>query len=209
MKQFRTIIKAKDDALKNLPYFAVASVITVISFMHIAGFTGSFMPRVIAELTDSKTPVVASTPVRSDKSVPTAITISKVGIALPVVSVPLENGTWKVNEGVANYAEGTSFVSDKEGNVGIYAHDKANGFTRIKELQVGDTIEIRTSDNYIALYTIRSKYDTIPSNVEEFNVTDEPTLTLVTCTGTLSEKRHIVKAKLVSLKKATTNTYDF
>ncbi len=210
MKHVKTLIKARDNALTNLPFYVIASVITAISFLHIAGFAGSFMPRVISEVRSSHdSPVVVPLPVSNEGHVPSAITIKKVDISLPVVSVPLVNGTWVVNEGVANYAEGTSLISDKDGNVGIFAHDRANGFTRIKELAIGDQVEVKTNDGYIALYTIVSKYDTIPSNVEEFNVTDEPTLTLVTCNGAFSEQRHIVKAKLVSLKQIMSYEYNF
>src|SRR5690606_15434142 len=64
--------------------------------------------------------------------IPESISISDINVNLNVVSSPLKNGTWEVFDGVANFAEGTSLVSSQSGNVGLFAHDRSNGFTRIK-----------------------------------------------------------------------------
>ena len=47
--------------------------------------------------------------------------------------VPLKDGTWEVHEGMANHAKETGLISKTGGNVGIYAHDKKNGFANIKK----------------------------------------------------------------------------
>ena len=147
--------------------------------------------------------------------IPQKITIDSVGIDLNVLSVPLKNGTWQVNSGVANFAEGTSLINQRSGNVGIYAHDRKNGFTQIKNLKVGDNViiyaEKKSEDNLeevdkqkdLLKVTYNVEYSAIsaPQEVEVFYPTEDPTLTLLTCDGDLSKMRYIVRAKLVSIEE--------
>jgi len=131
---------------------------------------------------------------------PNRIIIEKVGIDLPVVSVPLVNGTWVVNPQVANYAEGTSLVNSSHGNVGIFAHDRLDGFNKIKQLLTGHDIMI-FGNNSRAIYQVTSASVIAPTAVDVFYPTKEPTLTLITCDGILSEKRYMIKAKLIKIEK--------
>src|SRR3989344_3229149 len=130
---------------------------------------------------------------------PERIIIPGIQINLPIQSVPLENGTWKVNEGVANYAQGTSLITDQGGNVGIYAHDQDQTFAHSKQLLPGDRIQIFGADN-VATYEIVTGQTTTPDDVDVFNPTQNSQLTLVTCAGSLSENRYIVSAKLISIQ---------
>ncbi len=139
-----------------------------------------------------------------DDYIPRQISIKKVGINLPVTKVALQNGTWKVNEGVANYAEETNSVSKMKGNVGIFAHDKENGFTNIKKLSTGDEIVVKTAE-HTAAYKVISVGVSDPANVEAFYPTEKPTLTLITCDGAFSEQRFVVKAKLMSISEGECN----
>lgn len=212
MKTIHVITKAQlvqKKVMQQLPIAVLGIAVVSVSMAHIAGIAESFTPQVEMQAATTAPATAATTNAPEAEHVPSFISIEKVQIHLPVVSVPLVNGTWQVNEGVANYAEGTNYVSDKKGNVGIFAHDKTNGFTRIKSLAVGDKVELETNDGYIALYTIVSKYDTIPSNVQVFYPTERPSLTLVTCNGVFSDKRHVVRAELVSLQKGKPYEYSY
>ncbi len=132
--------------------------------------------------------------------VPEHITIPDTNIDLNVVSVPLENGTWKVFSGVANYAKETSPVNLVSGNVGIYAHNRKNGFLGIRELKEDSAIDVY-GGNYVATYHVSKTAIANPSAVDVFYATTDPTLTLVTCDGTFSERRYVLQAKLVSVKE--------
>lgn len=129
---------------------------------------------------------------------PERIVIEKANIDLPVVQVPLVNGTWEVNSGVANYAMGTSLISERSGNVGIYAHDKIDGFENIKHLTSGDQITVYSGDKK-AIYEVNKSSVVKPEVVDVFYPTPDPTLTLVTCDGVYSEKRYIVISKLINI----------
>ncbi len=131
--------------------------------------------------------------------IPTEVSIPKIGLNLKVVSSPLVNGTWETYQGVANYAEGTSGINGKDGNIGIFAHDRNDGFTNIKLLNPGDTIVIK-GENTIATYVVEKSAIANPSAVDVFYPTSEPKLTLVTCDGAFSEQRYVVIAQLSNLE---------
>lgn len=134
---------------------------------------------------------------------PERIVIPSINMDLDIVSVPLKNGTWAVNDGVANYAEGTSLINDKDGNVGIYGHDKVNAFRDIKKLLTGsnDYDIVLYGNNYRATYKITSASVIAPTAINVFYPSKEPTITLITCEGLFSDKRFMVKAKLVKIEK--------
>lgn len=132
---------------------------------------------------------------------PTRIQISKADIDLSIVDVPLKDGTWEVHEGMANHAKETGLVTKNAGNVGIYAHDKQNGFSNIKKLVKGDIVTVYTASGQKATYVVSSISVAESTSVNTFYPTSAPTLTLVTCDGAFSEQRYIVKASLISLSK--------
>jgi len=153
--------------------------------------------RVLANEQDFPT---SSEPLKVVGYTPSRITIDKIGLDLPITSVPLEHGTWKVNSDVANYAEGTSLVNEKDGNVGIFAHDKEKGFTKIKHLTNGDAIVV-SGDGFVATYSVSKLTIAKPIEVDVYYATSKPQLTLVTCDGLFSEKRFVLTADLVSVNK--------
>lgn len=132
--------------------------------------------------------------------IPERIVIPNASIDLPVVTVPMTNGTWEVYPGVANYAAETSKVNLTSGNVGIYGHNRKNAFANIKNLVEGSAVEIY-GGNYIATYRVTKTQITQPNAVDVFYPTDEPILTLLTCEGVYSDKRYVLQAKLVSVKE--------
>lgn len=125
---------------------------------------------------------------------PEQIVIESVGINLPIVPVPLENGTWEVIDSVANYALGTSLVNPIEGNVGIYGHDRDYVFSPVKNLKNGDEIFIFAKD-YMAVYIVRESMVLEPEKVDVFYPTENPILTLVTCEGVFSQRRYALVAE--------------
>jgi LPXTG-site transpeptidase (sortase) family protein len=150
---------------------------------------------------DTQAPAVV-TEEKAKEFVPTRIQIEKANIDLPVVSVPLKNGTWEVYPKTANFAQGTSIVSEKGGNVGIFGHDRADAFANIKQLQSKDSyVIILSSKSYRAIYEVDKTSIVEPTAVNVFDQTKEPTLTLITCEGVFSEKRFMVKAKLIKIEE--------
>lgn len=144
--------------------------------------------------------VTATAPQSTTGLRPAQISAEKISLDLPVVSVPLTHGTWAVNAKTANYAEGTSFVNQDKGNVGIYAHDTLEGFSNIKKLQIGDQIRV-TGEGFAAVYEVQATSVVTSDSISVFYPSDRPELTLLTCDGVFSEKRYMVKANLKELNK--------
>lgn len=131
---------------------------------------------------------------------PERIVIESIQMDKKVVSVPLQNGTWAVNDGVGNYAEGTSLVNEKEGNVGIFGHAQANAFLPIKHIKEGETITVYGA-KYKAVYRVTKTDIVSPDTVEVFYPTEKASVTLITCDGPQDIHRYMVRGELVSLEE--------
>lgn len=131
-----------------------------------------------------------------EELLPDRIVIEELNLDLPVIPVELKNGTWEVNPNVANYALGTDLIKESGGNVGIYGHALKGIFLNIKDLKPGDRI-ILYSNQRKAIYQVTQSSIVLPEQVDVFHTTSKPTVTLVTCAGSYSEKRYIVTADLI------------
>jgi LPXTG-site transpeptidase (sortase) family protein len=130
---------------------------------------------------------------------PERIVIESLKIDLPVISVPLINGTWQVHAKVANFAEGTSLINGEEGNVGIFAHNRKDAFAEIKNLKQGDEIILSAGERK-AVYEVESNQVVLPDSVSVFYPTKEPKLTLVTCDDYWGTRRFIIQARLIEME---------
>jgi LPXTG-site transpeptidase (sortase) family protein len=188
----------------NKNIYTVIIIFTILASLIQLNFLGSgILSRFYAAEQNAKIPVQQVAGVaaqqKTEEFTPLKIEIAKVGISLPVVSVPLENGTWQVYPHVANFAQSTSLVNKKSGNVGIYGHDREDAFHKIKDLLTGDDI-IVIGKNSRAIYKVQSASIIVPTAVDVFNPTKEPVLTLITCNGIFSDKRYMVRAKLIKIE---------
>ena len=161
------------------------------------------------DLSLAKTPKVASvvkhqttqsSSITIEPFLPERIEIERIGMDLKVVPVPMKNGTWEVNDGVANFAEGTSLVNPKGGNVGLYGHDLMDSFHKIKDLRSGDIVVLSNS-KFRAVYSVESVSVVQPTKVDIFAPTEKSQLTLMTCSGWFSSQRYVVKASLKELNE--------
>lgn len=202
--------------LRKPNIFAVMITMTVLASLIQLGslnnqmFNGDKISEWVQGLTWAKTTSEACTAncgtevtqdAKAEKNItftPERIVIESINLDKPVISVPLKNGTWAVQDGVANYAEGTSLVNSKTGNVGIFGHSQANAFLPIKGVQVGSTITLY-GKNYKATYKV-TKTDTVtPDQVDVFYPTEKSSVTLITCDGPQDIYRHMVRGELVEI----------
>jgi sortase A len=112
------------------------------------------------------------------------------------IEAPILEGTDEVslNEGVGHIA-GTDNVGGN-GNTGIAGH--RDGFFRaLKDIQVGDTIQIETKQGAL-MYTVERMLIVDPHDVSVLRAQGHPALTLVTCypfyTLGSAPRRYIVQA---------------
>jgi LPXTG-site transpeptidase (sortase) family protein len=138
--------------------------------------------------------------IREQGEMPLRIIIPSVNIDLPIVYAKLENGTWSVVDGVANFAEGTALPNGETGNTGIFGHDRPKAFNRIKSLKAGEQIIIET-ENYRYSYTVITGYQVEDDAVRVFYPTEKASVTLLTCNGLFSEFRYVINAELSTVVK--------
>jgi sortase A len=95
------------------------------------------------------------------------------------LTVPIFEGTSELvlNRGVG-WIEGTAMPGE-EGNIGLAGH-RDGYFRGLKDLKVGDTIEVQSVGRMLR-YRVSSLKVVDPTDVSVLDPTDEPSITLVTC----------------------------
>jgi LPXTG-site transpeptidase (sortase) family protein len=137
------------------------------------------------------------------------IEIPSLGVNLPIVGVPLQNGTWNVSwlDQQAGWLEGSAFPSWKGNSVltsHVYLATGLPGpFVNVHKLKYGDKVIIHA---YGQRYTfeVRSNEIVSPSDTSAFRHEEKAWLTLVTCKEydektNSYRKRVVVRAVLVSV----------
>lgn len=119
------------------------------------------------------------------------IKIDKIGIEYPIIEYVNDDSLWKSICKISNNSvNGT-------GNLCLAGHNMRNMtmFAKIKNLNVGDTVEITNIYGNKYIYKVYESFYVDPSEVEVLKNTSESIVTMITCNNT-SSKRLIVRAKL-------------
>lgn len=119
------------------------------------------------------------------------IKIEKIGIEYPIIEYVNDDSLWKSICKISNNSiNGT-------GNLCLAGHNMRNMtmFAKIKNLKVGDTVEITNIYGNKYIYKVYESYYVDPTEVEVLKNTSESIVTMITCNNT-SSKRLIVRAKL-------------
>jgi sortase A len=149
-----------------------------------------------------------------DPTAPPAITIPKINVKAPIIADEPSTDDAKVQlavrKGVLHY--GSTATPGQRGNVVIVGHSSGAVwrpgaykfvFTLLDKLQPEDKIIIDyNGTRYI--YEVTEKYVIEPTDVSVLKQSDEPLLTLITCTPVGTNKhRLVVQAKQISPKAET------
>ena len=145
-----------------------------------------------------------------DASSDMMLEVPRLGINIPIVGIPQEEGSWDVswlwNE--AGWLEGTTFPT-LNGNSVMTSHVyNANGmpgpFVNLKALRWGDTITIHAFGlKYI--YKVQTNRYQLPQHTSALEPSEDPMITLITCSGYNEAKdsynyRVVVRAVLVAVE---------
>lgn len=135
----------------------------------------------------------------SEKIWPTRVVIDQVGIDLDLEGSLENQGTWNISENGANFAINTAVPNGISGNTAIFGHDRPHLFRNIHHLNPGDQVKVLTVD---AEYTYKVTGSKVvqPTDISVMDQTEQPTLTLITCDGWLSQERYVVTASLDEVK---------
>lgn len=194
--------------IRTLTIPKIPLIIRVVSLYVVLGFVGAW--------------AVPNTPVRAidqqeytgavqelHKNVPEQIIISgePIGMQIPSLGIdlPVENGifiesnqTWKVTTGKVHYATMTGLPSTTIGNTLLYGHNNKKTLGATKQIATGDQLIIRTANGHVFTYKYVGDETVAPDNTTVLSKNaDVPSLTLLTCSGMLSEQRRLMQFVLV------------
>lgn len=127
-------------------------------------------------------------------ALPKTITISSVGIDIPIDAADIENGIWKTSETHATYLNSSGRPGEGN-NIVIYGHNRKNIFAPLKKVHVGDVIAIHNAEGKTYEYKVTEITTVKPTEIEKVLPTDHEVLTVYTCTGFLDSLRLIVIAQ--------------
>jgi LPXTG-site transpeptidase (sortase) family protein len=126
---------------------------------------------------------------------PTRITVDRLGIDLVVKDGYYENSTkeWTLSDNATYFAAMTTPPNDSHGNTFIYGHNTSTIFAPLKDISVGDIVNVYTSNGHIFRYTYRADAVVTPdiTNVL-YEDPASPQLTIMTCEGIWSKVRRIM-----------------
>jgi LPXTG-site transpeptidase (sortase) family protein len=142
---------------------------------------------------------------------PVSIAINRLGIDLPIEKGYYDpfSATWTLNDYHAFVDAQTianPLVSNQTNhNVFIYAHDFENLFEKTSQLIPGDLVNITTSNGYVFTYEYQSGSIVKPSST--YILTQQGSkdqLTLMTCSGTWYQNRHVMYLSFLNVVPVNT-----
>lgn len=121
------------------------------------------------------------------------IVIPAAAIDLPIVDGNYNeaDGSWTLNDTVAQFATISTLANDTSGNTFVYGHGTDLVFARLaaSQLPIGSQALIYTDNNRVFSYTFQSMRDLTPDDTAVFDYVGPSILTVQTCTGMFSEWR--------------------
>lgn len=121
---------------------------------------------------------------QSEKYKPLRLIIRSQEIDLPVIEGVIDNQKWPITD------DGIIAI----GNV-FYGHNWTNLLGNLVNVNPGEMIEIKYSDNKTQKYIVSITQVVNPDQKDVLNLADENSILIYTCTGFLDSKRFIVVAK--------------
>lgn len=121
---------------------------------------------------------------------PLHIVVKSVGISLAIAPATIVDNSWTLYDDKASWL--STSKTPGEGNVILYAHNKAGLFGKLKYVKIADEISLE-SNGKIYLYQVAEKRKVLPTDVDMV-LSDRDQLTLYTCDGVFDQKRLVVVA---------------
>jgi LPXTG-site transpeptidase (sortase) family protein len=129
------------------------------------------------------------------KNAPIRITISSLGINLPVYQSHIVNNVWQTTYYGASYLT-SSPIPGNTGNSIIYAHDFRNLFGNLVNAKVGEKVVITYPDHTKKTFVIEYTSVVSPDESSILAPSKDKRITMYTCTGFLDSRRFVAVAVL-------------
>lgn len=135
---------------------------------------------------------------------PARLSIPAIGLDARIAEVFLVDGVWQVADYAVGYHHGTGMAG--VGNTVLAGHKGIRGavFSNLEQLQAGQELWIDSADHRFR-YRVEATWNVWPNQVEIMYPTDQPTLTLMTCTN-WDTQRFVVRAVLVDIAPLPSGT---
>lgn len=131
-----------------------------------------------------------------NQNYPYKITIKKIGLESKIIPGGLVNDKWILSDKYVLFLPSSGIP--KEGfNTILYAHNKENLFSNLKNLQIGDEISLQDQKGKDYSYKVYLKEEVKAKEVFKLTSDVKNNLTLFTCDGIFDTKRLVVKAKII------------
>ncbi|HWY79076.1 MAG TPA: sortase [Candidatus Sulfotelmatobacter sp.] len=128
---------------------------------------------------------------------PKRITISSLGIDLPIYKAAIINNIWPTTGSGVSYLTSSPLPGEK-GNSVIYAHNWRSLFGKLVDAKIGDSVVVMYPDNTKKVFIISYTSIVSPSESTILASSNDKRITLYTCTGFLDSKRFVAVAILKS-----------
>ena len=127
---------------------------------------------------------------------PITLSISDLGVYLPVIPANNTGGKWETT------TKGVSYLIDSAnpgevGNSIFYGHNWESILGNLTDALPGQEIEITFSDGSVKYFDIKYTQEVSPKQVDIVKESSDRRLTLYTCSGFLDTKRFVVTAELI------------
>lgn len=133
---------------------------------------------------------VTVAPVAETKYPPLAIRIPSITSDLPIQAALVRDNQWDMFDNAVAWLSSSAVPG--EGNVILYAHNRAKLWRDLYKVKPGDVIEVQQQDKWLR-YVVRESRVVQPSDVDAI-LADQEQLTLYTCEGSFDQKRRLVYA---------------
>ncbi len=132
---------------------------------------------------------------------PYRLQIPRIGLDSAVIEVFVEQGAWQVADYAVGYHHGSGLPGDA-GNVVMAGHAGLRGavFQQLGALRPGDELLV-SAGNWEFIYHVRELRQVWPHETGVMAATEQPVLTLITCTA-WDRQRLVVLADLVGSRSA-------
>lgn len=132
-----------------------------------------------------------------EKNAPVRITISSLGIDLPIYQAKVVNNVWPTTTRGASYLT-TSPLPGTTGNSIIYAHNWRSLFGNLRSAKVGQQVVVTYPDGKKKTFVIAYTSIVSPTESTILAPSNDKRITMYTCTGFLDSERFVAVAILKS-----------
>jgi LPXTG-site transpeptidase (sortase) family protein len=140
-------------------------------------------------------PPIITSPSFEQRLLPVKIQLPS-GKQVNLVRTQLSDGTWFVDQENGNYLSDSAELGSN-GNVVIYGHNFDHIFGTLDSVKPGEVVRLTDQNQQEHAYRIEHITEVEPSDTSWIQPTQDPMLTLYTCSGLFDSKRLIVRAAAI------------